>query len=217
MKKTDFISIRAFAKQINTSETSVRRAIREGKITHEFDIDAKKINVSKASQNSWVKQQGIIKAKPGVSKKKALEKKAKANGENIEKIERPEKTPDFLLPLTENTKQKPLIELLDDTDALLNAIEVTSDMPIDEAMKYREVLALAFDKMKLAELHGTLVSKELVERSLFNIGNELKKACFNISKFIRDIQAAPNEVEGINILNEQLTIIFSEFSEKILK
>ena len=94
----------------------------------------------------------------------------------------------------------------------ISTIQITSDLNAAEAMRIREVIGAALDKKKLQEAEGRLVSRDKVEKAFFAIGNELKKALFNMpQRIVRDIMSAPNEVEAINIFNDELNQILSHY------
>ena len=204
------ISIRAFAKQINVSEGAIRKAIKGGRFEVGYDSTVKKIDPVIALKNQWVKQQGIIKPKPGISrsmvqKKLSKTKEPKTNVRGTgETIENNTSTSD------DNKESDPGEEL--DTEELINSIKITTKMDFNQASKLREFVALALDKKKLQEVNKILISREKVERTLYAIGNELKKSLFNMpQRVVRRIMDAGTEVDGITILNEALTNILTEY------
>jgi hypothetical protein len=133
----------------------------------------------------------VVKPKAGVSRAKAIEKL-----------------------VAEPANDQPAGDLFEEEslDQLLAALKITSGMRAPEAMRVREVIGAALDKKKLEEAEGKLVQREKVDKALFAAGNELKKALFNIpQRIVRDIMAAPNEVEAINIFNTELTQALNSF------
>lgn len=195
MNKERHVSVRAFAKQINVAESAVRRAIKEDKLKGVYILSTKKIDAVKAKKNAWVQQQSVIKPKAGVSRAKA-----------IEKIERSNKKSDVVddLPDPETA----------DAEDIIKSIKIERDMPINTAMRLREIVGLAMDKIKLQKEQSVLVEKAEVETVLFAHGNELKRGLLDIPKrVIRDIMVAPNEVEATNILTDELNRVLLQFSE----
>ena len=190
------ISVRTFAKQIGVAESAVRKAIGLGKLKGVYDITVKKINVTKSKKNAWVLQQSFTRPKAGVSRAKA-----------IEKIERSNKKPDI-------DDELPNPETADAVD-IIKSISITKDMEMDTAMRMREIIGLAMDKIKLQKEQSVLVEKEVVEKTLFAFGNELKQSFLDIPKrIIRVIMVAPNEVEATNILTDEITRVLLKLSEQ---
>lgn len=200
-KKQTWISVREFAKQIGTSHTAVQKAIQEGKMVTGYDAETKKANLSIAKRDAWVVQQSNIKRKPGVSRAKMIEKLEQQQEAVPAGEERKTSTID-----KKKILNMPLPELI-------ASIKVRADMPFRESSRLREIVALALDKLKLMKEEGLLVDKAKVQSQLFNFGNEMKKELFNIPKRIaRDMMVAPNEVEAINIMNDELTRVLSYYS-----
>lgn len=201
MSETDKLSIRAFAKLIGVSEGAVRKAITAGKLTAGWNEVNKKIDPVEARLNPWVEQLSFVGSKPGASRETIIKKAIAA-----------EHMPDN--PLEDNdTESKNWIDEEElRTGNLLNAIKVTSGLKASEAMRRREIIALALDKKKLEELEGILVRRKEVDKALAAIGNELKKSLLNMpQRVVRLIMKAPSEVQGITILTNELTNILHEF------
>lgn len=195
MDNKNYISIRGFAKQISVSEGAVRKAIKEGKLKGAYDEVAKKINVAKAKKAAWVQQQSVIKPKAGVSRAKAIEKIEQQNNDEV-----------AALPITDKDVK--------DAQDVIRSIKITKDMDYKQAMKYREIVGLAMDKIKLQQAQGVLVEKAEVEKVLYKFGDELKRGLLDIPKrVVRDIMVAPNEVEATNILTDELTQVLLKFSD----
>jgi hypothetical protein len=190
MAKKEHISAREYARRLNIDEAAVRKAISKGLITRGYDKALKKINPVVADKE-WGHQHLVIKPKAGVSRAKAIEKL-----------------------VAEPSKDQPAGALFEEEslDQLLTSLKITSGMQAHEAMRIREVIGAALDKKKLEEAEGKLVQREKVDKALYAAGNELKKALFNIpQRIVRDIMAAPNEVEAINIFNTELTQALNSF------
>ena len=83
-------------------------------------------------------------------------------------------------------------------------------MSVSEVLRIREIIGAGLDKIKLTE--GRLVAKDKVKKALYALGSELKKALLNIpQRVVRDIMAAANEVERINILTDEITAVLSTY------
>lgn len=190
MVKISTISVREYARRLNIDEKAVRQAISKGLITKKaYDVKAKKINPSVANKE-WGHKHKVVKARAGVSRAKAIEK---------------------INPDVKQGVQAPLIEE-ETLDKLLESLRIRSTMGASEAMRVREVIGAALDKKKLEEAEGRLVSRDKVEKALFVVGNELKKALYNIpQRIVRDIMAAPNEVDAINIFNDELSQVLNSY------
>lgn len=200
------VSVRAFAQQIGVSEGAVRKAIKAWNFTVGVQEDGK-INTSAALNDPWVKKQMVIKPKAGVSRVKAIEKIEASIKERSSRGACDDEDTDDR---DDNFRDIGSIDVED----IANSIRVTKDLKAAEAMRRREILALAIDKKKLQELEGTLVRKDAVEKVLFAFGSELKKALFNMpQRVVRQIMAASTEIEAINILNLELTNILTAFSD----
>jgi hypothetical protein len=197
MSENDKLSIRAFAKLIGVSEGAVRKAITAGKLSAGWDELNKKIDPVRALENPWVAQLSFKGSDQSLSTTKKIEA-AKHLPEN---------------PLDDSGEDENWIaeeELR--TGNLLNAIKVTSGLKASEAMRRREIIALALDKKKLEELEGILVRRKDVDKSLFAVGNEMKKSLMNMpQRVVRLIMKAPTEVEGITILTNAITEILKDF------
>lgn len=193
------VSVRAFAERIGVSEGAVRKAISKWQFTTGVREDGK-IDTTVAVNDPWVKKQLVIRPKPGVSRSKA-----------ITKLESPvQSTP--APPSSDNDDQ---VNDTDDTNAdedVANSIKVHKGLKAAEAMRRREIVALALDKKKLQELQGILIRKDVVEKALFLLGSELKKAMLDIpARCVRDIMAANTEVEGIKILEDEIIHVLSTY------
>lgn len=196
MRDNNNISVRAFAKQISVSEGAIRHAIKDGKLGDVYNAETKKINVAQAKKNAWVQQQSVIKPKAGVNRAKTIEKLEK------EKKEIEEKTIEI-----NNPNVSDAVDVIKD-------IKITKDMTVATAIRFREVVGLALDKIKLQQAQDVLVEKAEVERVLFKFGDELKRGLLDIPKRVtRDVMAAPNEVEATNILTDEITQVLLKFSE----
>lgn len=197
------ISVRAFAEQIGVSEGAVRKAVKSWKFTIGVQEDGK-INAVAAMNDPWVKKQLVVKAKAGVSRTKAIEK----IDNRIKKIVAEEKAPPVDSEEVEEENEGGEGSNVDEDVA--NSITVNKGLKAAEAMRRREIVALALDKKKLQELQGTLVRKDAVEKSLYRFGNQLKKALLDIpARCARDVMAAENEVEAIKIIYDELVHVLN--------
>ena len=209
------ISIRKFAEIIGVSDTAVRKAIQRGEFIKGFDVETKTIDQKEALKNPWVKAQGVQKPKAGVSRVKVIEK--------IEKTKRPakaERKAEDIKPPKVDSDGNTYIEGFDDveTDELIKKLKIYPGMPAHDAMRINEIIDAALNRKKLEEAEGILVRRDKMERALFVMGSELKKALFNMpQRIIRDIMAATNEVEALNVFNSELTQILDTYGNLELK
>jgi hypothetical protein len=201
----EFISIREYARRLNINEKAVRKAIGGGLIVDGYDKEAKKI-IPETANAEWGYKHEVLKPRPGVSRVKTAEKMNAAPVAMAKPSEAAE-------PLSSTPAGIPVMPL-DNRLAvdLLQSILITSTLPVGEAVRLREIIGAQQDKLKLAEAEGRLVAKDKVEKALFGLGSELKKALLNVpTRTVRDIMAARNEVDGINILTDEITAVLNTF------
>lgn len=213
----ELVSYREFARRIFVNESAVRKAIVEERFTKGVNKLAKKIDPAKAANDAWVQQQQAIKAKAGVSREKAVEKIEKSEKKTSAQRTAPQVQKSTVpQQLAAKNKQLPADnddEVTGDESELLNEIKIYKSMSLKEAMRLREVFGAALDKVKLQEAEGTLVKRSEVEKSLFAYGNQLKKALQTYPmRVIDNILAAPNKIEAINIMQEEINIVLNQFS-----
>ncbi|MBV7529025.1 hypothetical protein [Chitinophaga sp. sic0106] len=204
-KEECYISIRAFATQIGVTEGAVRKAASTGKLEGAYDPNAKKINPTLAFQSVWAQKQLQGKHKPGVNRASVITKSVNSEAGTLT----------VLSPVVDSPV--PAADILTDDDITdleeLFAIRITPEMQPSEAMRLREVVGLAKDRMALAKESGALVSRDKVERTLYAYANELKKALQNLpQRVVRDIMTSDTEVEGINILTDALNQVLTEYA-----
>lgn len=199
------ISVREYARQLHVDEKAVRNAIKAGKIKKGYVKKTGKIKASIATEE-WGFIHKHPKAGHGISRTKAAEKidkideekniKINADGrgwgkENINSIE----------------KEYTYIELIKE-------IKITPILKYSEAVRRKEILSIAREKMELEEKQQTLVRKSDVEKALFAIGDQLKKSLLNIpARCIDDIIAAPNKIEANNILTFEINQVLITISQ----
>lgn len=205
------ISIRAYAKSKNIDEKAVRKAIDEGKIKKGYVKTKKKIKASIADKE-WGHLHDVIKPQRGVSKAKAAEKmeqqkqpvkNEKKQDKSADKSKIPDDSSDDLI---ENYS----------IEELIKSISIYPELTYSEALRRKEILGIAGERMKLEEQQGLLVRKADVEKALFAVGDMLKKDLNSIpARCIDDIMAAPNKVEATNILVIELQTVLKKFSSKL--
>jgi len=101
-----------------------------------------------------------------------------------------------------------------DEEDSLSTMPISKKMTYGEAARRRELIGLAMDKKKLQELERTLVKKDEIDKALFAIGSELKKALFNVpARITADVRAAANDVYAQSIITVELTQILNDFSK----
>lgn len=193
------VSVREFAARIGVSEGAVRKAIKKWSFTIGVQEDGK-IDTEAAAKDPWVQKQLVVRPKAGVSREKAAEK--------IEAREKPPPAP------VKNEDQE---HIEDDGDwdideDIADKIKVHKGLKTAEAMRRREIVALAMDKKKLQELERVLVRRDAVEKAFFLLGSELKKSLLDIpNRCVADIMAAKTEVEAIKILTEELIHVLDTY------
>jgi hypothetical protein len=200
------ISIRAYAAQINVDEKSIRKAISEGKIVKGYDAVAKKI-IPRLANKEYGFKHVVPKSSPGISKVKLAEKLDTA-------IAKKQVTRNKVSPQTISNKAEALQALiLNSEEDLISSIKITPDLAYAEATRLSMIMQLLLDKKKLEEMEDKLIRKEIVEKQLFAFGNELKKGLQAIpSRVADDILAAPNKVEVVNILSEEINNVLNAFA-----
>ena len=189
------ISVRRFADQIGVSEGAVRKAIKNWNFTIGVQ-ESGKIDSVAAMGDPWVKRQQAVKPKAGVSRIKA-----------IEKIE------EKIKEVADQSGEDDFNDVDLEGEDIASLIKVRTDLKAPEAMRRREILALAMDKKKLQELEGILVRREAVDKSLFLLGSQLKKALLDIpARCVMNIMAAKTEVEGIKVLTDELVSVLNTYA-----
>lgn len=216
MKQLDTpTSIRAYAKGLNINEKAVRKAIADGKIKKGFDKKTGKILPSKADAE-WGHIHKVIKPQRGISKEKAAQKIEQATKETIPPP--PEKKPTQpVRNLKEKSKkdnsEESILEPGFDYQKLIKGITITADLQYSEALRRKEILNIAKERMLLEEKNGSLVSRADVDKVLFKMGDTLKKAFLNIpARVIADLRAAENEIEASNLLTTEIQAVLSTVS-----
>ncbi len=198
------ISIRAYAKSLHIDEKAVRKAIKEGKIKKGYDPKTKKI-VKSAANTEW----GFIHKNPkpqrGLSRGKVVEKIGKKQGKK--KTSKPNLNIDDDESSEENFKEE------FDYKEIINRIRITSDLSYGEAIRRKEILAVVESRMKLEEKERSLVSRAEVDKSLYKLGDTIKKSFLNIpARVVADIRAANTDVEATNILTMEIQAVLSSIA-----
>lgn len=194
------ISVRAYAKSIGVDESAVRKAIREGKINKGFIKSTKKIKPSIANKE-WGFQHQQPRAQRGVSAAKAAEKmEQKALEKPTKKSQKPFEN--------EEITGKDLTY-----SELIEKIRIDPNLAYSEAVRRKEILNIAKEKMNLEEQQGTLVRRSDVDKALYAKGDELKKDLLNLpARIIDEMLSAPNKVEATNIFLLELNEILNKHS-----
>lgn len=199
MTKEVRISLRAYAKQLQVDESAIRSAIDAGKIKDGVEYYFKTVNGKKKktpriipsiATKEWGFQHLTPKKQRGVSAMRAAEKLDKKSS-----LKKTDISDEKLKDQSESVeKEYTYSELID-------KIKITPDLKYSEAILRKEILATAREKMDLEEKQGILVRKAEVDKSLFAIGDELKKKLQSIpARCIPDIRSASNDTEATNIL-----------------
>ena len=211
MKKSSTISLRAYARGLNITHTAVSHAIKNGKINKGVqyvtkirkgvEVQVPVINKIIAD-TEWGNLHKTDKLKPGQTKAgKLLKNLVHPVPEKLDRIKNDS------LPDTTSDEDA-------DEEHLLSKMHIDRRMSYGEASRRRELIGLATDKKKLQELEGLLVRKDVVDRALFILGSELKKALFNVpARITADVRAAANDVYAQSIITVELTQILNEFSK----
>jgi hypothetical protein len=205
------ISIRAYAAQLNVNEKAVRKAIQEGKIKKGVQKSSGKILASKADQE-WGYIHKVPKPGRGLSKAKVAEK--------LDAIPVIPPKENLVKPIKTENKREETGENQEGmnysyTD-LINSIHIYPELTYSEAIRRKEILGIAAERMKLEEQQGILVRKADVEKSLFAIGDTLKKSLLNIpARCIDDIMAAPNKIDASTILIMEIQSVLNRFYQHL--
>ncbi len=195
------LSIRAYAALLKVDEKTVRNARNGGLLGKGYNSSTGKIIPSLADK-SWGATQKAVKPKAGVSRQKAIKKLEAGQAIGSE----PQVTSNIL-------STKPLEEMT--APELLSCISITADMPQVSAMRYREIIALALDKIKLQKEAGLLIEKTKVDAALFVAGTGLKRSLLAIpARVTDDIRAAPSTVDAMNILTTEINEVLRVFSDQ---
>lgn len=228
-KQPALLSKNAYAKYLGINEKAVRNAIASGKITKGWDTENQKVKVKEADAE-YGHLHKVATPKPGVSKSKRIERintpeksekevvkvrKSEVKKSDIEKNEKSEVNDQDVYAFDHSAEfiNNTFAELGDTYEELLLKIPVTSDLTYNESVRRREIIQLALEKKKLEELQTVLVRRENVERVLFASALNLKKALMMIPARIADeVLAANNKVEVMNILNQELSSILTEYA-----
>jgi len=209
------ISIRKYADKLGISDRAVRKAIETGKIVKgvfykQVLIKDKPVMVPEINEEMANDEWGYIhtlgKVRPGQDKLKVAEK---SNG--IFEMDQKNLSTQ---PLEEvNTNNAPVdTEEIEETE-LLTQLKITKDTSYQEASKIREIMGAILDKMKVQEQKRILVKKDDVEKSLFNIGTEIKKRLLNIpARITSQMRGAETQVEAEKLLTIELTEVLNEFA-----
>lgn len=205
------ISIREYAKKIGVDEAAVRAAIVDGKIkkgvvSHYRIVKGKKKLVKKILASIATKEWGFIHETPrpqrGLSKAKVADKLAKKQSEKKDDIHGE----------SNDSEEKDY-----SYSQLIKETLITPQLTYQEAVRRKEILAIAKEKMELEEMQGILIKKADVDKALFTVGVEFKKALFNIPpRVINDIRAASTDVEASNILITELQMTLTHIPAELL-
>ena len=203
------ISVRAYAATLGIDDKTIRKAIASGKI-------------KKGVSYITVTRKGIEVQVPEINK--IIADKEFGNLHKSDKVKPGQKIEKLFKKSEDKKKSKKSAPAIDDSgleeddledeEDLLSTMTISKKMGYAEAARRRELIGLAMDKKKLQELEGMLVRKDVVEKSLFALGSELKKALFNIpARITADVRAATNDVHAQSIITVELTQILNEFSK----
>ncbi|MBO9674427.1 MAG: hypothetical protein J7577_13350 [Sphingobacteriaceae bacterium] len=220
-KEPELLSKNAYAQYLGINEKAVRNAIAQGKIKKGFDTVKQKV-IKHLADKEFGFQHKIAKPRAGVSKDKLADRLKSEKSPN-----KTDKNSDKSEPKLKKSKSPNKSEVLDEETAvqvlsfgpemsvkdLIKSITVTPDMEYSESMRVRELIALAFDKIKLEEQEKTIVRRADVERVLFTFGTQIKKALMSIPARVADeLVNADSKVDVINILTEEFTRTLTDFA-----
>lgn len=223
MAKTEveYLSKNAYAAYLGINEKAVRNAVTQGKIKKGWDTDKQKV-IKHLADKEFGFLHKVVKPRPGVSRDKMADK-LKSEEVRLKTAESSDNTTSKVRNAKKNIKSEELpdsddMDELDLTDGistadLLKKIKITPDLSYAEATRRGAVIQLATDKNKLEEQQGSLVRRADVERALFTLGSQLKKALFSIPPRCADeLLGQTSKVALINTLNSELTQVLAEFS-----
>lgn len=199
---------------MNVDEKAVRQAIAQGKIKKGVDKKTGKIKPSIAIAE-WGHLHETPKPQRGVSKAKAAQKM------ETKKAQEQKPLPEKKITIAKKEKEKKSSEEFPDEkdfsyEELIRCINIYPDLTYGEAIRRKEILNIASERMNLEQQQNLLVRKAEVEKALFAVGDMLKKSMFNIvARCIDDIMTAPNKVEAGNILTLEIASVFKQFSQHL--
>lgn len=200
------LSVRAYAKRIGVDESAVRKAIgnkdggRGKKIIKGYDPKTKKI-IPSIADKEWGFLHKNPKPQRGLSKAKVADKLNKKKlSKQADNDDKPEENPE-----------------INDTDFnyedLIKEIKIHPHLAYSEALRRKEIINIANDRMKLEEANGMLVRKDDVNKALYAIGDQLKKELLNLpNRITEDIRTANNKVEAMNIFTIELNQVLTQIA-----
>lgn len=216
------MSKNAYAKYLGVDEKAIRNAIGAGKIVKGWDAEKKKIIREKADKEFGFLHK-LPKAKAGVNKAKTVAKideqlkakparKSKAKSEpantNSEHAENSDKS-DSESPNTNDLKEFEGMSIAE----VMRRTVIHPDLSYAETERRKSILQLCTDRIKLEELHGSLVRKEAIDKALYAYGSQIKRGFLAIpARTIDAILAADTKVEAINILTEEINSALEKLS-----
>lgn len=218
-KEVVTISIRKYAQKLNVDDKSVRNAIANGKIKKGVKyvpqvVKGKVVQVPQIIEAIADREYGdtkkVVKPAAGVSKAKVAEKLQKQKTQN-QKNKQETKS---VSPQDDFASDEPPIDLENlSYEELLKKINIHDQLPYNEIIKRRELLGAVLDKLKTQKELGILVEKEVIDKKLFDIGNRLKTNLQNIpNRVVALIRSSPNDVDGSNILMEEINQVLEEIA-----
>lgn len=190
------IKIRAYARLVGVSDTSVHKAMRSGKITAASWVEDKRGNklIIPAKANAeWGRYHDPTKAQ------------ATKSGGVLNLSEAPPTAPpEQPTAPTQQASAPP-----NEADELSNkGLSVARLKQISETLKIKKA------QIELKELEGTLVPKKQVYDAFFTFGQEMRQAILAIpDRIIDEIMATPERAVAHNILTDALMQALSALSD----
>lgn len=232
-KEEEYLSKNAYASYLGINEKAIRNAIAIGKIKKGWDAERQKV-IKRIADREFGHLHKVSKPRPGVSSAKLAdkiksEKSPNKTGTNSDKSE----VKTVVIAEKSATKKKSeqkakKSEQIDEDDDdfeyvleegfslgdLISSIKITPTLEYGEAMRRREILQLAADKIKIEEQHGALLKKVDVDKTLYVAADQIKKALMAIPQRCADeILHAENKVDVINIMMKEITEALGQLAD----
>ncbi len=200
MEESRKISIREFARLLGVSDVAVGKAIKSGKIVHAIDWSnpkRPKLDPIKAAEE-WGKN---------YDPERAQTDKFSEGVKIVAKAEKPKPTPQPKLP-----KEKPAAQFEVVRDPEPHPAQ--GGRSITDIKRQTAEVKLRLAALELKQKQGQLVDKDLVYRSLFAAGQEMRTALQAIpDRCIDNILAAADRTEAHSVLYREITNALERLSE----
>ena len=198
MDKPNLISIREFARRVNSSESGIRKFIKNGKISKGIDTDGKIIyDVALKEYKVWaghkLPDKIII---PKVESKKEV------------KASKPKSV------IVEVEEQAEVIEEVSIEEEV--SIKIKNSTKYEEAKRLEAVIKTRTAQLEYEQLKGSLVSSKEVYKELYAVGQSVRSSLQGIpDKYIDNILACETRIEAHELLTKAITQALEELSNAV--